>query len=78
MDKRTQAFGSGIGSLLQRPKAEEIVLIATQRRLEPFWHVAGAAVYVYERSRDYTVPGQRARGPGGDHRRRRATSSTSR
>jgi hypothetical protein len=55
-EKRTQAFGSGIGSLLQRPKPEDIILIASERRLEPFWHVSARATYVYERRRDYTVP----------------------
>ena len=55
MDRRTQSFGSGLGSLLQRPRAEDVVLVASQRRLEPFWHVAGRARYVYERSRDYAV-----------------------
>jgi hypothetical protein len=57
MDRRLQAFGSGLGAFLQRPKPEEVVLVAKQRRLEPFWHVAGRALYVYERNRDYTVPG---------------------
>jgi hypothetical protein len=56
-EKRAQAFGSGIGSILQRPKAEDISMIAQQRRLEPFWHVRARAVYVYDRRRDYTVPG---------------------
>jgi hypothetical protein len=56
MDRRTGAFGSGIGSLLQRPKAEDIELVNSQRRLEPFWHVGGRARYVYDRSHDYTVP----------------------
>jgi hypothetical protein len=55
MDHRTQAFGSGIGSLLSRPKAEDVELVASQRRLEPFWHVAGRAAYAYERSRDYRI-----------------------
>jgi hypothetical protein len=55
MDRRTGAFGTGIGSLLQRPKADDIELVATQRRLEPFWHVACQARYVYQRSHDYTV-----------------------
>jgi hypothetical protein len=55
MDHRTHAFGSGLGSLLQRPKAEDIELVASQRRLEPFWHVSGRALYVYERSRDYPI-----------------------
>ena len=56
MDRRTGAFGSGLGNLLQRPKPDDIELIASQRRLEPFWHVACQARYVYERTRDYTVP----------------------
>ncbi len=55
MDKRTQAFGTGLGSLLQRAKAEEIDLVTTQRRLEPFWHVVGRAHYVYDRRREYPV-----------------------
>jgi len=56
MDRRTQAFGSGLGSLLQRPRAEDITLVAWQRRLDPFWHVSCQARYVYERSREYAVP----------------------
>jgi hypothetical protein len=56
MDRRAGAFGSGIGNLLQRQKAEDIELVNSQRRLEPFWHVGGRALYVYERARDYAVP----------------------
>ncbi len=55
MDRRTQAFGSGLGSILQRPKSDDVVLVASQRRLEPFWHVVGRAQYVYERRREYSV-----------------------
>jgi len=47
MDKRTSA----LGSLLSKPKPEEVTLVNKQRRLEPFWHVAGHATYVYERIR---------------------------
>ncbi len=57
MDKRVSAFGSGIGGLLQRPKAEEVTVVTKQRRLMPFWHVAATSHYVYDRNRDYTVPG---------------------
>lgn len=57
MEKRTSAIGSGLGSLLQRPKPDEVTLIGRQRRLMPFWHVRATSHYVYERSRDYTVPG---------------------
>lgn len=56
MDKRVGAFGGGLGGLLQRPKAEDVTLVAHQRRLMPFWHVAAMSHYVYERTRDYTVP----------------------
>jgi hypothetical protein len=56
MDRRVNAFASGLGGLLQRPKPDEIDLVAKQRRLEPFWHVSGRAIYVYERNRDYNVP----------------------
>jgi len=55
MDKRVGAFSSGFGGLLQRPKPEDIELVASQRRLEPFWHVACQARYVYDRSRVYAV-----------------------
>lgn len=56
MDRRTQAFGSGLGAFLQRPNPDDISLVAHQRRLEPFWHVACRARYAYERDRDYSVP----------------------
>ena len=56
MDRRTSAFGSGLGNLLQRPKVDDIELAGSQHRLEPFWHVGGRALYVYDRARDYTVP----------------------
>jgi hypothetical protein len=55
MDKRSSAFASGIGGLLSLPKPEDIELVGTQRRLDPFWHVACRAINVYDRSRDYQV-----------------------
>ena len=57
LERRMQAFGGGLGSLLQRPKPEDIVLVARQHRLEPFWHVTSRATYVYERRRAYSVLG---------------------
>lgn len=72
MDKRTTAFGGGIGGLLQRPKAEDVNLVATQRRVEPFWHVSCRARYVYDRTREYAIPASAAdvrsvTVAGGDH-----------
>jgi hypothetical protein len=55
-DKRTGAFGGGIGGLLQRPKNEEVSLVASKRRLEPMWHISGRSRYEYERTRNYSVP----------------------
>jgi hypothetical protein len=59
-EKKTGALGSGIGGLLSRPKPEDVVLVATQRRLEPFWHVVCTAHYRYDRTRTYTVPASAA------------------
>lgn len=56
MDRRTGAFGSGLENIFSRPKPDDIELIDSQRRLEPFWHVGCNAVYVYDRSHEYTVP----------------------
>lgn len=56
MDRRTTAFGGGIGGLLGRPKADDVELVAVQQRVEPIWHVSCRARYVYDRSRTYTVP----------------------
>ncbi len=56
MDRRASVFGSGLGSLLQRPKLEEVELLATQKRLEPFWHAVCAVRQVYDRTRKFSVP----------------------
>ncbi len=56
MDRRTGAFGSGLENIFSRPKADDIELVDSQRRLEPFWHVGCNAVYVYDRAHEYTVP----------------------
>ncbi len=55
-DKKTQVFGSGLGALLSRPKAEEIEITYQELRYEPFWHIAAHTHYLYERSRNYRVP----------------------
>ncbi len=56
MDRRTNVFGGGLGSFLQRPKSEEIELLATQKRFEPFWHAVCALRQVYDRTRKFSVP----------------------
>jgi hypothetical protein len=56
MDKRAGIFVTGIGSLLQRPKPEEIEPVANQVRFDPFWHVICATHHVYDRTRKFNVP----------------------
>lgn len=56
MDRRTSVFGGGLGSLLQRPKSEEVDLLATQKRFEPFWHAVCSLRQVYDRTRKFSVP----------------------
>jgi hypothetical protein len=55
-EKKTAALGTGLGGLLSRPKPDDVVLGARQRRVEPFWHVSATAHYVYDRTRTYAVP----------------------
>ena len=56
MDKRTTLFTSGVNTLLQRIKPEEVELLAMQKRWEPFWNVVCATHLVYDRTRKFNVP----------------------
>jgi hypothetical protein len=56
MDKRTDIFISGLVSLFQRPKPEDIELIGSQERFDPFWHVICSTRHVYDRTRKFSVP----------------------
>lgn len=54
--KRFAAVSTGLDALILRLKPEEIVLVAHQKRFEPFWHVAGTVRYVSDRSRENAFP----------------------
>jgi hypothetical protein len=54
-DKRTNLVAGTLGSLLSRPKPEEIQLISTEDRLEPFWHIVISTHTVYDRNKTYAV-----------------------
>lgn len=54
-DKKVQIFSSGLTSLFSRPKSEDVQIVYSERRFEPFWHVVCSAHYVYERTGQYTV-----------------------
>jgi hypothetical protein len=55
-DKRTNLVAGMVGALLSRPKAEEIQLLSTENRVEPFWLVTIASRTRYDRNRSYTLP----------------------
>ena len=52
--KRIDAFGQ-VMKLLQRPRTEDIEIVAIQKQYEPFWHIKAVSHYVYERKRVYRV-----------------------
>ncbi len=54
LSKRPDVFGQ-VTKLLQRPKPEDIDITAIQKRLEPFWHAAASARYVYDRRQAFRV-----------------------
>lgn len=55
IDKRLGVVAGGIGALLSRPKPEEVELVYSEIRFEPFWHVTCATRYVFERNKQFAV-----------------------
>ncbi|MGE5139212.1 MAG: hypothetical protein ACM3JD_07120, partial [Rudaea sp.] len=53
--KRIDAFGQ-LARFMQRPKPDEIEIVQTQKRLEPFWYGAAKSRYCYDRRHRYEVP----------------------
>src|SRR3990172_7584829 len=56
IDKRLGIVAGGLGALLSRPKPEEVELIYSEIRFEPFWYVVCATRYVFERNKEFAVP----------------------
>ena len=56
IDKRVGIVAGGLGGLLSRPKVEEVELVYSEVRWEPFWHIAGRVRYLFERSKTFSVP----------------------
>jgi len=54
--KKTSLVAGTVGSLISRPKAEEIQLVSVESRLEAFWLISVFVRTAYDRSRTYTVP----------------------
>jgi hypothetical protein len=55
-DKRTAHVAGTVGALLSRPKADDIRLLSTEARLEPFWMVTISGRTRYDRNRTFTLP----------------------
>ena len=53
--KKMNLVAGMVGALLSRPKPEELQLITTENRLEPFWLVAASSKTKYDRAAIYTV-----------------------
>jgi hypothetical protein len=53
--KRVDAFGQ-VARFFQRPKPDDISIVGTQLRFEPFWYASAAARYRYDRLHTYRVP----------------------
>jgi hypothetical protein len=54
-DKRTNLVAGMMGALLSRPKAEDIRLLSTESRLEPFWLVTISARTRFDRNHTFTL-----------------------
>jgi hypothetical protein len=54
-DKRTSLVAGNLGALLSRPKPEDIQLLSTESRMEPFWQVIISTRTRYDRTRSYTL-----------------------
>ena len=54
--KKASLVAGTVGSLIARPKPEEIQLLSVERRLEPFWLVSVFVRTAYDRNRTYTIP----------------------
>lgn len=53
--KRIDAFGQ-LARFVQRPKPEEIEIVQSEKRFEPFWYGSAQARYSYDRRHRYEVP----------------------
>jgi hypothetical protein len=54
-DKRPNLVAGTVGALLSRPKPEDIRMVTTESRLEPFWLVTIAARTRYDRNRTFSL-----------------------
>jgi len=54
--KKTSLVAGTVGTMIARPKSEEIQLVSVESRLEAFWLISVFVRTAYDNSRTYTVP----------------------
>lgn len=54
-DSKGDVFG-GLNKFIFRPKGEEVQIVFSQKRYEPFWHVVSQSEYAYDCKRKFQVP----------------------
>ncbi len=54
--KKTTLVAGMFGNLISRPNPNEILVVSTENRLEPYWVVTAASRTAYDRQQVYTVP----------------------
>lgn len=54
--KKINLVSGTLGSLLSRPKPEDIQLVSVENRLEAFWQISVFLRTSYERNRTYSIP----------------------
>src|SRR4030067_640606 len=53
--KKTSLVAGAVSSLLSRPNPDDIQMVSTENRLEPYWVIAASARTLYDRNRSYIV-----------------------
>jgi len=54
--KKTSLVAGTVGTMIARPKSEEIQLVSVESRLEAFWLISVFVRTAYDNSRTYTIP----------------------
>ena len=54
--KKTSLVAGMFGTLISRPNATEIQVVAVENRFEPYWGVTVASRTAYDRQQAYTIP----------------------
>ena len=54
--KKTNLVAGTLGTLISRPKPEEIQMVSIENRLEPFWLISAFVHTAFDRNNTYSIP----------------------